>query len=271
MRRVVADHGRSALSIITVNLDNLSGLRRTIASILGQTDRDFEYLVVDGGSGDGSRELLAKTAGIDWWVSERDAGVYEAMNKGIAKASGEYVLFLNSGDALFDPDTVRKTRPHFGSADIVYGNLRIEGEQGEWDGFMPDLIDLRQMMLDTLWHPVSFIRRDLFRRHGPYDTAFEICGDYDWFFNVIVDKRVTTRHLDQFIAVFDLIGMSSKPENAAKVIAERHRAQRKWLTERQIDAFWVAERRRAGANRPRRRVRELAGGSLRRFRGTFGR
>ena len=247
----------AGLSIITVNYNDVAGLRRTVESVLGQSDKDFEYVVIDGGSDDGSRELLEQTGGIDFWVSEKDAGIYEAMNKGIAKASGDYLLFINSGDRLFEVDTVRHVRPHLGSADIVYGNLKIEGANDSWDGFMPDVIDLRQMMRDTLWHPVSFVRSDLFRRYGPYDTSYEICGDYDFFFNVIVDKHVSSRHIDQFIAVFDLTGLSSRPENGAKVDAEKRRSQRAWLAEEEIETFWAAERRRQMKTRIRGAVLRL--------------
>ena len=112
---------------------------------------------------------------------------------------------------------------------------------------MPDVIDLRQMMRDTLWHPVSFIRRELFDRYGGYDTSFRICGDYDWFFNVIVDKRVTTRHIQLVVSVFDLTGVSSRPENAGVRAGEKERARRKWLTESQIERFWRWENRRSKA------------------------
>jgi hypothetical protein len=136
--------------------------------------------------------------------------------------------------------------------------MRIESPNGRWDGFMPDAIDLRLMMSDTsLWHPVSFIRRELFDRYGVYDTSFPLCADYEWFFNVIVDKHVSTRHIDQLIAIFDLTGSSSKPENAANVASEKERAQRRWLSSKQIEAFRAAERRRAKVARTRRLLRRL--------------
>ena len=81
---------------------------------MGIPDRDFQYIVVDGASTDGSREILAATHGIDW-TSEPDGGIYEALNKGIAKATGQYVLFINSGDLIAEPATIAKTRPHLGS------------------------------------------------------------------------------------------------------------------------------------------------------------
>jgi hypothetical protein len=94
----------------------------------------------------------------------------------------------------------------------------------------------------SLWHPVSFIRRDLFDRHGSYDTTFRICGDYDWFFNVVVDKHATTRHLNQIIAIHDFTGVSSRPENAPAISQERQRAQQKGLSNQQIERFWLVER-----------------------------
>jgi glycosyltransferase involved in cell wall biosynthesis len=243
------------LTVITINRNNASGLKQTLASVLKQSDREFAYVVVDGASTDGSREIIAATSGIDTWMSEPDDGIYEALNKGIALSASDYVLFINSGDRLAENTTIRNAKPHLGSADIVYGNMKIESPDGDWEGYMPSLIDLRQMMYDTLWHPVSFIRRDLFERYGMYDTSFRICGDYDWFFNVLVDKHVTTRHIDQFIAIFDLTGTSSIPENRTLVTSEKQRTQRKWLSEKQIQKFWSAERRRAKAARVLRLLR----------------
>jgi hypothetical protein len=94
----------------------------------------------------------------------------------------------------------------------------------------------------SLWHPVSFIRRDLFDRRGSYDTTFRVCGDYDWFFNVVVDKHATTRHLNQIIAIHDFTGVSSRPENAPAISQERQRAQQKGLSNQQIERFWLVER-----------------------------
>ena len=245
------------LTVITINRNNASGLKQTLASVLEQTDREFAYVVVDGASTDESKEIIEATSGIDTSISEPDTGIYEALNKGIALSTSDYVLFINSGDRLAEKTTIRDAKPHLGSADIVYGNMKVESPDGGWDGFMPSVIDLRQMMYDTLWHPVSFIRRDLFDRYGMYDTSFRICGDYDWFFNVIVDKHVTTRHIDQFIAIFDLTGMSSMPENRALRASEKQRAQRRWLSDQQIQRFWSAERRRARAARVLRLLRRL--------------
>jgi glycosyltransferase involved in cell wall biosynthesis len=241
------------LSIITINYNNVVGLKRTLESVLSQSERAFEYLVIDGGSHDGSKQLLETSDGIDFWLSENDRGIYDAMNKGIVAAHGEYLLFINSGDRLFEADTIKKITPYLDGTSIVYGNLKIEEDTGLRDGFMPDVIDLRQMMKDTLWHPVSFLKRELFSLHGFYDIDYKICGDYEFFFNVIIDKRVKQRHFHEFVAVFDLEGISSTPESRIVILEERRRAQRKWLSESAIDRFWKHERRRE-ALRPGRRL-----------------
>ena len=95
------------LSIITINLNNASGLEKTIQSVINQTYKDFEFIVIDGASTDGSVEVIKKySSGINYWVSESDTGIYNAMNKGIRKAQGEYCLFLNSADYLFSPNLI---------------------------------------------------------------------------------------------------------------------------------------------------------------------
>ena len=96
-------------SIITINYNNCEGLRRTIESVVNQTCHDFEYIIIDGGSTDGSVDVIKQYADqIDYWVSEPDKGIYNAMNKGVAVAKGEYCLFLNSGDSLHNNSALAK-------------------------------------------------------------------------------------------------------------------------------------------------------------------
>ncbi len=114
------------LSIITVNLNNSAGLRKTIESIVKQTFKDFEYIIIDGGSTDGSAEVIKEFADkITYWVSEPDKGIYNAMNKGILHAKGEYLLFLNSGDWLADDDLLSKVFCEPRTADIIYGHMNF--------------------------------------------------------------------------------------------------------------------------------------------------
>ena len=109
-------------SIITVNYNNREGLKRTIESVIHQTFRDFEFIVIDGGSTDSSAEVLkAYDEHISYWVSEKDNGIYDAMNKGIRKATGDYLNFMNSGDCFYDDDVLRNVTAYASDADIITG------------------------------------------------------------------------------------------------------------------------------------------------------
>jgi glycosyltransferase involved in cell wall biosynthesis len=225
------------ISVITVNLNNSAGLQRTVHSVLAQDFSDFEHLVIDGGSTDGSRELLEKNTDPRLsWISEPDKGIYDAMNKGINKATGEYLLFLNSGDRLFRKSTLKKISKYLSAGtDIVYGNMKISNNGVITNGFMPDQIDAAQMVRDTLWHPVSFIRKDLFMKYGLYDTSYRITGDYEFFFRVIIGKGVSTRHVGQYISVFELNGLSSDLRNVNVIRDEKERVQKSYFSESEID------------------------------------
>lgn len=116
------------LSIITINYNNIVGLESTVNSVLNQTSKDFEYIVIDGNSSDGSADYLNKEEGnFSYWVSEPDTGIYNAMNKGLKRANGEYLLFLNSGDTLVHEDVLKQVIQSFNSNfDIYYGNLNFD-------------------------------------------------------------------------------------------------------------------------------------------------
>ena len=108
------------LSIITINYNNQSGLQRTVESIVNQTWKEFEYIVIDGGSTDGSAAYLESQNKIfDYWVSEKDLGIYNAMNKGIKAATGHYLLFLNSGDELLNDKVLAQNHHNLENKDLV--------------------------------------------------------------------------------------------------------------------------------------------------------
>src|SRR5262249_31677404 len=150
-------------SVITINYNNASGLRRTVASVLAQSCRDLEYIVIDGGSSDGSVAVLEEFASrLGHWVSEPDRGVYHAMNKGIGAATGESLLFLNSGDIFRPPDSLQTLLDEGEGRDIVYGDLVVQDGKGEWIRTYPDVLTFDYFRRDSLPHPCSLIRRSLF-------------------------------------------------------------------------------------------------------------
>lgn len=212
------------LSIISINLNNKSGLKRTIDSILSQTNQTFEYIVIDGSSEDGSVDILKNTSRINHYLSEKDTGVYDAMNKGIKMASGDYLLFLNSGDYLKDSTTIEKILPQLTDEDIIYGSLELQREkENERIDFTENLTFRTFVNLSTsLGHPSTFIKSSLFTKFGLYNTNYKIVSDWAFFVQVIVKENVTTKRIINTVSVFDLTGMSSNPSNRDKIIAERN-------------------------------------------------
>ena len=136
-------------SIITINYNNKEGLRKTIESVVGQSFRDFEYIIIDGGSTDGSIEVIKEYAGkVDYWVSEPDKGIYHAMNKGVLQAHGEYLNFMNSGDEFYNNGVLQEVAPSLDS-DIVVGKI-VHGTE-VW-GFHKEDITLMDLIRGTVLH-----------------------------------------------------------------------------------------------------------------------
>lgn|GEM_PF-390241 len=208
------------LSIITVNLNNLSGLRRTVRSVLSQSWRDFEFLVVDGGSTDGSAAYLDKISGdLTWWISEKDAGVYQAMNKAIDKASGEYLLFLNSGDILSEPGLLDQIVPELGETDLLYGNLEVQGKQETL--IYPEQLDVNFVWNHSLPHPATFIRKYLFNRVGKYNETDRITSDWQFFMLALFQHQASYRHINSFIASIEDGGLSRSKGSREKIRLEK--------------------------------------------------
>ena len=219
------------VSIITINYNDAAGLEKTLKSVAEQSYREMEHIVIDGGSTDASTEVIAKYAErIAYSVSEKDRGIYHAQNKGIEKATGDYCLFLNSGDYLADENVLQEVFRHGHSNDIIYGDMIIDHGNGRMThGKMPERITFYQMYTDTLWHPVSFIKRALFEKYGMYDEQLKMVADYDFFFRVIIMEDVCTLHVPVEIAVYNLEGLSSKPGFKAQEKAERLKVLYKYL------------------------------------------
>ena len=200
------------LSIITVNLNNCEGLKRTIDSVVSQTFLGYEWIVIDGGSSDGSRELIDRSSHLfSYWVSEPDTGVYNAMNKGIKIAKGDYLLFLNSGDWLFDSTVLERVFAPNYQGDILFASkymarfkdgrsMICEREYG--NSFSPFNI-IRQ----TINHQSAFIKRDLFDKYGYYDESYRIIADRKFFFETILLHNATTIMLDFIVVNFDAEGI----------------------------------------------------------------
>ena len=225
------------LSIITVNLNNKEGLQKTIDSVISQTFKDFEWIVIDGGSTDGSKELIEKYADhISYWVSEPDKGIYNAMNKGIRVARGEYVEFLNSGDIFFDNNTLYSVLSARKEADILYTNTFIlKGGNLERINYHNDYLTCYRLTKRTINHQSAFIRRKLFYDYGFYDESLKIVSDWKFFFEAIVIKKCSVCHIDLNAIIYDQNGISST--NPIRLRDERITVLKQYLPEYAIDDY----------------------------------
>ncbi len=211
------------LTIITINFNNGSGLKRTFDSVFEQSMQDFEYIVIDGGSSDSSKQLIEQRQHqIDYWVSESDRGIYHAMNKGIAKASGEYILFLNSGDSFHNASVLANSFPSLKDYDILTGDLNVVSESGMSRVLIaPESLSLYSFYRYSLAHQSSFIRRLCFSELGGYDEDVKITADWKWFVLAVCLYQKSYKKLDMIISDFDMNGVSSDPKNFQQILEEK--------------------------------------------------
>lgn len=199
------------LTVITINYNNVNGLKKTLDSVIGQSVSDYEYIIIDGDSVDGSRELIKQNSNyISYWISEKDSGIYNAMNKGIVKANGDYILFLNSGDYLYNSDVLRKFIESDYDEDVIYGNIRCDFGNGVEVRSYYGEVTLRTFVEETINHSgCAFIKKELFDKYGLYDEKLKIVSDWKFFLVAIGLGTASVRHVDYVISVFDTNGISN--------------------------------------------------------------
>jgi glycosyltransferase involved in cell wall biosynthesis len=204
----------SVLSIITINLNNKRGLGLTIKSVLNQTYTDFEYLIIDGGSNDSSHDVIMENNNkLSYWISEPDNGIYNAMNKGILKANGEYLLFLNSGDWLNDNGVLARIFNTPRTADIIYGHMNfVSGTKSMVRrAASENEFSLAYFLTNSLCHPATFISRRLFDS-SLYDESYRIAADKKFFIDKIIFQNCTLQKVDEVITNFPTTGITSNSE-----------------------------------------------------------
>ncbi|MFL5753386.1 MAG: glycosyltransferase family 2 protein [Bacteroidia bacterium] len=210
------------ISIITINYNDKTGLEKTIASVLEQTFSDMEYIVIDGGSTDGSVDVIRRHEGrIAHWTSEKDSGIFNAQNKGGSLATGEYLLFLNSGDLLADKDVLAAFAPQLQAHDLVYGDLVVDNGRGRERNDMPDQLSVYFFMIASLAHPSTFISTTLFKKLNGYREELRIVSDFEFFLRAVLVNGASYFHVPLPVAVFNTNGISSDPKNEERQKWER--------------------------------------------------
>lgn len=216
------------ISIITVNKNHVSGLKRTIESVLMQTSKEYEYIVIDGASADGSAELKKEYPQIDRFISEPDSGIYNAMNKGIKLAHGMYCLFLNSGDMLFHKDVltdvIKKLNECGGVTDILSCRLMLPGN----DSYFPRKnYDILHFQPGCIPHQATLIRRELFKEIGFYREDYRLISDFIFFFKALCLKKVRFQTADIPFCSYEMNGLSTDRELIDQEVS-------RYLTEREV-------------------------------------
>ena len=224
------------LSIITINYNDAIGLEKTIQSVTEQTFGNMEFIVIDGGSSDTSVEVIKKyESRISYWISEKDGGIFNAQNKGLAKAQGEYCLFLNSGDTLHSKTAIAsifKRNPH---ADLVACNMAFVYEIGIEVRKQPKCVKEETLFLSSIWHPATLIKRNLFDTYGNFNEAFRIAADYDFFLKTALVNEVSYQHINVVLSNFDTTGVSSNPAHAQRHAEERRAIQKQYFDDNVIE------------------------------------
>ena len=195
------------LSIITINYNNLAGLQKTMQSVFEQTFTDYEYIIIDGGSKDGSKEYIEQFADkLAYWVSESDEGIYDALNKGSRIAKGEFLHHLNSGDIFHSKHALSLLFRENPMEDFVYCNQDLPGYYLKQ---YPDTLSYNFFCRDAVPHQATVIKRSFFEVAGPFSEAYRMGGDYKFFLEAVFLKQCSYRHVPITLTSFDMSGIST--------------------------------------------------------------
>lgn len=205
-------YNNTKISIITIVYNNVRDIEYTILSVLNQSYPLIEYILVDGASTDGTLAIIHRYKdNIHTIISEKDNGIYDAMNKGLALATGDYVLFLNSGDELYDKDTIQCIVEKGKGADIIYGETKLIDEQrhivGDRRHKAPEIFDWKSFRYGmSICHQAIYVKRSI---APPYDLSYQLSADIDWVIRAAKTAK-TTQNVHCYVAKYLVGGMSQK-------------------------------------------------------------
>lgn len=194
-------------SIITVNYNDAPGLKDTIDSVISQTYHDYEYIIIDGGSTDHSKSIIEENQShIDYWVSEPDKGIFNAMNKGIIASKGDYLIFMNSGDCFYNDKVLEDSLQYMG-ADFVIGKIKRKDNDASMNYELSD-ITMMTFYKGAIPHQATFHKRSLFE-NSLYDEELKISSDWKFFFQKIIFENASYKLMPVVVSSFDMTGISN--------------------------------------------------------------
>jgi glycosyltransferase involved in cell wall biosynthesis len=200
-------------SIITVNYNDAQGLEDTIKSVISQTCHDYEFIIIDGNSTDKSKSIIKENQSqIDYWVSEPDNGIFNAMNKGILASKGEYLIFMNSGDCFYNKKVLEDSLQYLKS-DFVIGGIKRKDDDTTMNYELSD-ISMMTFYNGAIPHQATFHKRSLFQ-NSLYDETLKISSDWKFFFQKIILQNATYNLMPVVVCSFDTNGISNTNTNWA--------------------------------------------------------
>ena len=210
------------ISVITVCYNAQKTIENTIQSVLNQTYQDIEYIVIDGASTDDTLSILQKYNTQLKYISEKDNGLYDAMNKGINLASGEYIMFLNADDKFYNDKVIENFAKEceMQKTDIVYGNLAFL-KDGNISIQRHKRLNKIYLIKNTPQQPATFYKKSIFEKVGLFNTNFRIVADQEWFLRAFLKFHISSHWLDETVTIFSTDGLSNNPAHEQKHESER--------------------------------------------------
>lgn len=193
------------ISIITVVFNGIESLETTILSVINQMYDNIEYIIIDGGSIDGTQDVIKKyEKKISYWVSERDKGIYDAMNKGIAVATGDYIIFMNAGDRFHSFNIIKNIFIENINDDIIYGNTLLDTDGEIRLSIAKGFEKIKYGM--PFCHQSVFVKLSLMKKHN-FSLEYKLASDYNFFMSLYKNK-VSFKKIDEIISIYDNCGAS---------------------------------------------------------------
>lgn len=219
-------------SIITVCKNSGKTIENTILSVINQTFKDFEYIIIDGVSTDNTLSIVQKYSDkISKIISEEDNGLYDAMNKGIKTASGDYLFFLNSDDVFLHDNILELVNNINSTAELLYGDIAVLNKKtGKLSIKTHDKFNKIYLLKNTPCQPATFYKKEAFEKYGYFDTNYKIVSDHEWFLRVFLKHNIHAEYMGFPISIFNMGGLSTDKNREDKLTAERNAILDKYFT-----------------------------------------
>ncbi len=206
------------VSVVTISYNAEKEIEKTILSVMAQDYLNIEYIIVDGGSSDGTVEIIKKHSnGITNWISEPDGGCYDAMNKGIDMASGEWIIFMNSGDSFYSSETIRNAISKGKEYDVIYGDANVVADFGSYE-IRPYPIEYLDKGVMPFYHQACFVKTAIMREHK-FCLKYKICADFDVFHSIRNESK-RFLYIPITMAIYDISGGSLSFDHPEAVLKE---------------------------------------------------